>query len=392
VRRLLVLVSSIVFVDAMLFGALAPLVPGYADEFGLSKSGAGLLVGAFGAGAVLGGIPGGIAAMKLGPKRAVVFGLVLLGVASFGFALAAGPWALGLARFVQGFSSTITWAGALAWLTVAAPRSRRGELIGIAFGAAVFGAIIGPMFGALADAVSIRATFGAVGVIALALAGWSASRPSAAADPHAPASLLLALRDRRFLGGLWLNALPALLFGVLVVLAPLTLDDAGFGALAIGLVFFGAGLAETVANPLLGRFSDRRGRLLPIRLALAASVLVAAGFAFASRPAFVVALIVLAAISFGGFYTPGMALVSDRAESVGLAQALGFGIMNTAWALGNMTGPVAGGKLADLAGDALPYLLAAGLCLLTLAATFRRPETARAPSGHPADASGSSPR
>ena len=392
VRRLLVLVSSIVFVDTMLFGALAPLVPGYADEFGLSKSGAGLLVGAFGAGAVLGGIPGGIAAMKFGPKRAVVFGLVLLGLASFGFALAGGAWALGLARFVQGFSSTITWAGALAWLTVAAPRSRRGELIGIAFGAAVFGAIIGPMFGAVADAVSIRGTFGAVGLIALGLAGWSASRPSAAADPHEPASLLLALRDRRFLGGLWLNALPAMLFGVLVVLAPLSLDDAGFGALAIGLVFFGAGLAETVANPLLGRFSDRRGRLLPIRLALAASVLVAAGFAFASRPALVVALIVLAAISFGGFYTPGMALVSDRAESVGLAQALGFGIMNTAWALGNMTGPVAGGKLADLAGDALPYLLAAGLCMLTLVATFRRPESARAPTGHPADASGSSPR
>src|SRR5215204_4672421 len=165
-RRLLVLVSAIVFVDTMLFGALAPLVPGYADEFGLSKTGAGLLVGAFGAGALLGGIPGGIAAMRFGPKRAVFLGLTLLALASFGFAVASGPWALGLARFVQGFSSTTTWAGALAWLTVAAPRSRRGELIGIAFGAAVFGAIIGPIFGAVADAVSIRATFGAVGAVA----------------------------------------------------------------------------------------------------------------------------------------------------------------------------------------------------------------------------------
>ena len=386
-RRLLVLVSSIVFVDAMLFGALAPLVPGYADEFGLSKAGAGLLVGAFGAGALFGGIPGGIAAMRFGPKRAVVLGLVLLAVASFGFSLASGPWALGLARFVQGLSSATTWAGALAWLTVASPRSRRGELIGIAFGAAVFGAIIGPMFGAIADAVSIRGTFGAVGALALALAGWAAARPTPAADPHEPSSLLVALRDRRFLGGLWLNTLPALLFGVMIVLVPLTLDDAGFGAFAIGLVFLGSGLAETVANPLLGRFSDRRGRLLPIRLALAGSILVAAAFAFASRPALVVALVALAAISFGGFYTPGMALVSDRAESIGVAQGLGFGIMNTAWALGNMTGPVAGGALAAVAGDALPYLLVSGLCLVTLAATFREPESARAPSARRADAS-----
>ena len=35
VRRLLLLVSSIIFVDAMLFSALTPLVPGYVEEFDL---------------------------------------------------------------------------------------------------------------------------------------------------------------------------------------------------------------------------------------------------------------------------------------------------------------------------------------------------------------------
>src|SRR5918992_1399746 len=173
-RRFLLLVSVIVFVDAMLFGILAPLVPGYAEEFGLSKGGVGLLVGAFGAGALIGGIPGGLAAARFGPKRAVVLGLGLLALASFGFALAGGPWTLGLARLLQGVSSTITWAGALAWLTVATPRERRGELIGTAFGAAVFGAILGPMFGAIADAVSVRGSFAVVGVVAAALAAWAA--------------------------------------------------------------------------------------------------------------------------------------------------------------------------------------------------------------------------
>ena len=374
----------------MLFGALAPLVPGYADEFGLSKAGAGLLVGAFGAGALCGGIPGGVAAGRLGPKRAVVIGLLFLALSSFGFALASGPWALGISRFVQGFSSTITWAGALAWLTVETPRSRRGELIGTAFGAAVFGAIIGPMFGAIAQEVSIRGTFGAVGALAVGLALWAATRASAQQTPSTPSSLPRAFRDRAFVGGLWLNTLPALLFGLMVVLVPLSLDEAGYGAIAIGLVFLGSGLLETVVNPLLGRFSDRRGRLLPIRVALAASVAVATAFAFASRPALVIALVFVAALAFGGFYTPGMALVSDRAEAAGLAQGMGFGIMNTAWALGNMTGPAAGGALAAGAGDALPYLLAAGLCALTLAASFR-PGSARAPTRRPADAGSSAP-
>ncbi len=85
-RRLLVLVCTIVFVDAMLFGAIVALVPGYADEFGLSKTGAGLLSAAFGAGALLGGIPGGLLAAAIGPKRGVVLGLGLLSVASIAFA------------------------------------------------------------------------------------------------------------------------------------------------------------------------------------------------------------------------------------------------------------------------------------------------------------------
>ena len=80
VKRLLALVSAIIFVDAMLYTALTPLVPAYAEEFDLSKTGAGLLVAAFGAGALLGGVPGGLAAARFGPKHAVVWGLVLLGL------------------------------------------------------------------------------------------------------------------------------------------------------------------------------------------------------------------------------------------------------------------------------------------------------------------------
>ena len=355
----------------MLFGAIVALVPGYADEFDLSKTGVGLLSAAFGAGALLGGIPGGLMAAAIGPKRAVVLGLGLLSIASVAFALAEGPWALGAARLAQGLSSTVTWAGALAWLTVSTPRERRGELIGTAFGAAVFGAILGPMFGAVAETISIRGSFAAVGVIAALLALWAGSRPNAPSEAQAPAAVSRAFADRAFLGGLWLNTLPAFLFGIVVVLVPLRLDAGGFAPLAIGAVFLVAGLLETGVNPLVGRFSDRRGRLFPVRFALAGSVGVAVAFAIARDPYPVAALAVLAALSFGAFYTPGMALVSDRAEAVGLSQALGFGIMNTAWALGNMSGPAIGGALAAAFGDSVPYLAAAALCAATLALVGR---------------------
>lgn len=355
------------FVDAMLFGVLAPLVPGYAKEFGLSKTGAGLLVGSFGAGALLGGIPGGIAAARRGPKVAVVAGLVLLAASSVAFAVADGPWSLGLARFVQGVSSTTTWAGALAWLTVAAPRERRSELIGIAFATAVLGAILGPMFGAVADAIGVRTAFGVVGIVAGALAVWAATRPTPAPEGQSPNTVRRALADRNFLAGLWLNTLPAWLFGMLVVLVPLRLDSGGFTPFAIGAVFLASGLIEVIFNPLLGRFADRRGRLLPVRFALVGSIVVAIAFAAAHSSYAVAGLTAFAAVAFGAFYTPGISLVSDRSELAGMSQAMGFGIMNTAWAFGNMTGPSLAGVLAEVGGDGLPYLLGAALCAGTLA-------------------------
>jgi len=371
VRRLLALVSAIIFVDALLFTALTPLVPLYAEEYDLSKAGAGLLVGAYGAGALLGGIPGGLAASRFGPKRAVVGGLILLSVSSFAFAAADSALTLGGARFVQGIASTATWAGALAWISAVAPRERRGEAIGTAFGAAIFGAVLGPAFGGVAELVSVEAAFSLVGLATLAFAGLSLLARSADSETASLAGLRRAFRDQRFIGGLWLNMLPAMLFGLLIVLTPLALDDAGWSTFAIAGVFFASGLVEVVLNPLLGRYSDRAGRLLPIRAGLAASVVVALALAASSEAAIIALLVFAAGISFGSLYTPSMSLTSHRAETAGLAQGLAFGVMNTAWAFGELVGPSAGGALADTAGDAAPYLVGAFLCALTLAATYR---------------------
>jgi MFS family permease len=78
-----------------------------------------------------------------------------------------------------------------------------------------------------------------------------------------------------------------------------------------------------------------------------------------------------ASISFGSLYTPSMSLASHRAEAVGLAQGLAFGVVNTAWAFGELIGPTLGGALAEAAGDPAPYLVGASLCLVTFVATYR---------------------
>jgi MFS family permease len=332
-RRLVALTSTIIAIDAMLFTALAPLIPRYATEFGLSKTGAGLLVGAFGAGALMGGVASGFAAIRFGPKPLVVVGLIVLAAASFAFAFAGGAWTLGASRFVQGLSSTCTWAGSLA------------------------------------HAIGIRVSFATVGVGALAMSAIAAASQAGPKESQQPGALRRALHDRRYVGALWLNALPALLFGLAGVLVPLDLSARGFSTIEIGLVFFGAGLIEVVLNPIIGRISDRRGQLGLVRAGLAGSATMCLLLAGVDSAAAITSVYVFASLAFGSFYTPSMALGSARAARAGLAQGLAFGTMNSAWAAGELVGPSLGGRVADLAGDPTAWIAVTILCLATLVVT-----------------------
>jgi MFS family permease len=370
-RRLLVLVCAVVWVDTMLYAALTPLLPHFTHTLHLSKAGAGVLVAADAAGALVGGLPGGAAAARLGARRAVLGGLTLMGLASVGFAFAHGFWPLAIARFLQGCASGFTWAGAFSWLLAAAPRDRRGELIGTALGAAVFGALFGPVVGAAAALIGRGVVFTALAGLAVVLAAWTLRLEPIPPDTPSVSAMGRALLDSRFLAGLSLMALPSLLSGVLATLAPLRLGAAGWGAAAIGAVWLvGAGF-ETFLSPTAGRLVDRRGILLPVQVALAASAAVSVGLALGPRPLAYVPLVVVAAGAYGVLFTPAFALIAEGAERTGLAQGMAFGLMNAAWAMGALVGPAAGGAVAAASGDVVPFLVSAGLCATALAVVRR---------------------
>jgi MFS family permease len=376
-RRLLFLVGAIVFVDTMFFAALTPLLPHYAHTLHLSKAGAGLLSAMYPIGALCAAVPGGIVAARFGVKPSVLAGLSLLAITTTAFGLAHTAWELDTARFVQGVSSAFSWTGALSWLVAAAQPGRRGQLIGTAFAAAIVGALFGPLLGLVASFTGTGWAFGAVALVAVALA--VAATMTSAATPEKPQplrALFRALTVRPIQIGLWLCVIPSLLFGNLSVLAPLRLSQLGWGAAGVGATYLVAAGVEAAWAPVLGRASDRYGRFPPLRAALLASAVVAALLPWPDHAWLLAAFVVAGGFAFGSFWTPAMSMITDEAELRGLDYGYAFALVNIAWAPGQAGGSAIGGALASATSDAVPYLGLAALCVLTLVGLVRYRETA----------------
>ena len=366
-RWLLLLVSALVFVDTIFYTAIEPLLPHYTHVLHLGKSGAGILVGAYAFGTLLGSIPGGVVASRFGVRVAVVAGMSFMSAATLTFGFAHSALLLDLARFVQGIGGACTWAGALAWLASGTPTESRAAALGVAFSSAVGGALFGPVVGAIASRVGTGPTFaGATAAAVILVVSSLLVEVPEGGESQSLRSALSALRDRRLLAGLWLTGLAGFAFGVIDVLVPLRLSRLGAGAIVIAGAFIGAGIIEAVLAPFVGRVADRRGRLLPVRLSASFAILVSLLLPIASPAALLVAVVVVGDAAFGTLFVPASALVSDGAERRNLHQGLGFGMSNLTWAGGQAVAAAGAGALAQATSDAVPYGILAATCGLTL--------------------------
>ncbi|GAA3364510.1 MFS transporter [Saccharopolyspora gregorii] len=302
---------------------------------------------------------------RFGPKRTVVTGLVLIVLATLACAVAGSIGQLVALRAVWGLGNAFFIATALSVIVGAASGGQQAAIL-LYEAALGIGLSTGPLLGALLGNISWRGPFAGTAVLmAIALVLSAGFLPADDADPAKRPKVRL-LDPLRALGhgGLLRTALGSAFytaaFFVVLAWAPFVLE---FGAIAVGLVFFGWGLCVAVAGvtlapKLAARFGDAGGTVLAVLLYAVLLLVMAVG----SKPVVVVAVIFsgIASGLLNTLFTGTAMSISDAPRSVASA---GYNFCR--W-FGGAVAATLVGHVADWFGSAhAPFAVAAALCVVS---------------------------
>jgi MFS transporter, DHA1 family, tetracycline resistance protein len=161
-------------------------------------------------------------------------------------------------------------------------------------------------------------------------------------------------------------------FGIIIPLLPFYAETFGASPLTIGLLFASFSLAQLVAAPLLGHWSDTWGRRPVLIFSLAGTVVSFVMLALAHSLAMLFAARIVDGLS-GGNITTARAYIGDIATDENRAKYFGF--LGAAFGLGFIIGPALSGLFAHISYTAPIWAAAAITVLATLLAWLWLPET-----------------
>jgi MFS family permease len=343
----------------------------YGQSLGASAAVVGLMISAFGGARLVTNFPAGYASEKLGRRRMMSLGCVLLAISSFAIGATSEIGWFFVCLLVMGIASSVIITSALAAVADLGNPGRRVLDMSYYQAANMIGASMGPALGGIAVGLGgyttpfwVNGLVAFFGIGAFAFMPWPQETRGDRPQP-VPGQLRAFVKQ-----GLGVGLMAFSIFYVRTssnwVLMPLIAQSRfGLEMTTIGLILTGGAIANLSVVPFTPRIARRFGHVWVIVIASILTLIACAILAFADRPLF----LSLSSIIFGaagGVANPTLtAYVADVAPADQRGPAMG--LLRTMQDLALLVGPFVTGVLSDQLGLGYQGGLFGCLVLLSVA-------------------------
>ena len=386
-RRILWAMMGQVFMIMLGIGLVGPIMPLYAQSFGVSAAAVGGLITAFGLARILVNVPAGRLAERIGRRPLLIGGPLLTALAALLTGLAGQFDQLLAYRFLQGLGSAAQTTAAMIVMADISTTQNRGRMMSNYQGSLLLGASVGPLVGGLVgEYFGYRMPFFVYASLAALAAVWAffvvpetrglatqraaqpeADKPTGApgGDAPAPRGVIteLLLNGNFVLISLVTTTIFFTRTGSRSTVLPLFGSDVlGLTAGQLGITFSVVALLNFVTVNFTGVLCDRYGRKAVI---VPACVLSGLSLLIFSMSGSYVGFLLCAGLMGVGTGLAGPAPAAYVADLARPGQyGLTMGVYRTFGDLGVSVGPVLLGWLADQWGYAAALRTNAGMFLL----------------------------
>jgi MFS transporter, DHA1 family, multidrug resistance protein len=376
------------FVVLCLMGGLAifsstmaknPALPLFIRSMGVSVSTLGFIAAASTVVGIVVSLPAGILSDLIGRRRVILIAAIVFATAPFLYLLINAPWQLVLVRIYHGLATAIL--GPVAMAAVADTYEKgRGERMAWYSSATMVGRFIAPFVGGilifgdnfhwvyLADGVAgVMALLAALRLpLATNITGsvWQTFKSQRAKYGQ---EISFVFRHPGILATSGIEAAQYFAYGAVETFLPIYLNEKlGYSTWEIGLLFTVQILTATFTKPIMGRLSDKYGRVPLIVGGLALGGVATGALILVSNYFVIAALIAVFGLGLATVTASTSCLVADLSRQQGRGGALG--ILSSIMDVGQSTGPMVAGALITATSYRLTFgVVGIGLAVISLA-------------------------
>jgi DHA1 family multidrug resistance protein-like MFS transporter len=333
-----------------------PALPLFIRSMGVPETTLGFIAAASTVVGIVVSLPAGILSDLIGRRRVILMAAIVFATAPFLYLIINEPWQLVLVRVYHGFATAILGPVAAAAIADTFVKGR-GERMAWYSSATMIGRFLAPFIGGLLifgdDFRWVYVADGVAGVLALLAAirlplatntsksTWQALKQQRGRYGQ---EILFVFRHPGILATSGIEAVQYFAFGCLETFLPVYLyEKLGYSAWEIGLLFTIQILSATFTKPIMGRLSDRYGRILMISAGLMLGGASTATLILSSNYFVIAVLIAIFGLGLATVTASTSALVADLSRAQGRGTALG--ILSSIMDIGHSTGPMVAGVL-----------------------------------------------